>query len=456
MLLSPPAPLDALPPNSCDLGGVSVGGVPDRTISVRHGAIVSIRAGAPGDDRRFAGSVITPGLIDSHQHLPPDNALRLTGLFCLLNLMHGVTSVLEAGDSDASAVSAARRLLAEGLLPGPRVVACGPFIARPPREWPNTILLEDPVSPTTVVQAAVDRGAQVIKLYEALTRSDIAGLSAAAADRGLRSIGHVPAALDIEEAGVPEVQHFFGVPTAHSRRGAAGLLARLADWYAVDESRLESVVAASVDQGIAHTPTLVVTEGVLRAQEPAASEPLLPRLYPDVVWHRKTGISNYRNMSQTDVALLRESLRKKLDLVARLHRAGVPLFVGTDVQQPYGPPGASLQREMELFTSAGIAPAEVMEIATAHAGERLGVPGLGTISPGSPADLLVLDADPATDIAALGSLRAVVVGGHVLTLDTLREAVKRQLDHFHRPLVDRASVFAARRTMRRIVLRPGP
>ena len=268
MLLSPPVPLDALPPNSCDFGGVSVGGVPDRTISVRHGAIVSIRAGAPGDDRRFAGSVITPGLIDSHQHLPPDNALRLTGLFCLLNLMHGVTSVLEAGDSDASAVPAARRLLAEGLLPGPRVVACGPFIARPPREWPNTILLEDPVSPTTVVQAAVDRGAQVIKLYEALTRSDIAGLSAAAADRGLRAIGHVPAALDIEEAGVPEVQHFFGVPTAHSRRGAAGLLARLADWHAVDESRLESVVAASVDQGIAHTPTLVVTEGVLRAQEP--------------------------------------------------------------------------------------------------------------------------------------------------------------------------------------------
>jgi len=110
---------------------------------------------------------------------------------------------------------------------------------------------------------------------------------------------------------------------------------------------------------------------------------------------------------------------------------------------------------MELFTSAGIAPTEVMEIATAHAGERLGVPGLGTISPGSPADLLVLDADPAADIAALGSLRAVVVGGHVLTIDTLREAVKRQLDHFHRPLVDRASVFAARRTMRRIALRPG-
>jgi imidazolonepropionase-like amidohydrolase len=455
MLLSPPPPLEALPPDSCDLGGVSVAGVPEQTISVRHGAIVEIREPAPSDDRRFAGCFVTPGLIDSHQHLPPSNALRLTGLFCLLNLMHGVTSVLDAGDTDASAVPAARRLIADELLPGPRVVTCGPFIARPPRDWPNTILLEDPVSPATVIQAAIDRGAQVIKLYEGLTRSDIAGLSAAAAERGLHAIGHVPAALDIEDAGVGEVQHFFGVPTAASRAGASGLLARLADWHAVDESRLETVVAASVSKEIAHTPTLVVTEGVLHAQEPDCGEPLMPRLYPDVVWNRRSGISTYRDVSAADLTLLRDSLPKKLELLARLHRAGVPLFLGTDVQQPYVLPGAGLHREMELFVSAGVAPGEVMNIATARAGARLGVPRLGTITAQAPADLLVLGADPSADIvSALRSLRAVVVGGRVLEIHTLREAVERQLRHFRRPLIDRASVFGARRTMRRIALRP--
>jgi hypothetical protein len=454
MFMDPPAPFDALPTDSCDLGGIEVEGTPERTISVRHGAIFAIRDPDPGDDRRFAGCVATPGLIDSHQHLPPANALGLSGLFCLLNLLHGVTSVLDAGDSDGSSVPAARRMLIEGLLPGPRVLTCGPFIARPPREWPNTILLEDPVTPATVVQAAVDRGAQVIKLYEALTRSDIAGLTAAAADRGLRAIGHVPAALDIEDAGVPEVQHFFGVPTVASRRGAPGLLARLADWHAVDESRLQEVVAGSVSRGIAHTPTLVVTEGVLRAQEPGALEPHLPRLYPDVVWNRHSGISTYRGMSETEVSLLRDSLPKKLELLGRLHRAGVPLFLGTDVQQPYVPPGASLHREMELFESAGISPAEIMSMVTARAGERLGVPGLGSLSPGAPADLLLLDADPSARISALGSLRAVVVGGRLLETATLRAAVERQLHHYRRPLIDRASVIGARRTMRRIAMRP--
>jgi hypothetical protein len=454
VLLNPPPPLESLPHDSCDLGGVSAGGVADQTISVRHGAITAVRDCIPGDDRRYAGCVITPGLIDSHQHLPPSNALALTGLFCLLNLMHGVTTVLDAGDTDGSSVPAARKLLADGLLPGPRVVACGPFIARPPLQWPNTILLEDPVSPATVVQAAVDRGAQVIKLYESLTRADIAGLTAAASERGLRAIGHVPAELDIEDAGVPEVQHFFGVPSAASRNGAPDLLARLADWHAVDDARMEAVVAASVSKPIAHTPTLVVTEGVLRAREPAASEPLLPRLYPDVVWNRHTGIATYRNASQASVALLRDSLPKKLELLARLHRAGAQLFAGTDVQQPYVPPGAGLQRELELFVSAGITPSEVMEIATARAGARLGVPGLGTIAPQAPADLLVFGANPASDISALKSLRAVVVAGRVLPIDTLKAAVERQLRHFRRPLIDRASVFGARRTMRRISLRP--
>ena len=141
----------------------------------------------------------------------------------------------------------------------------------------------------------------------------------------------VPAALDIEEAGVGEVQHFFGVPTVKSRGGAPQLLKRLADWHAVDEDRLDAVVEVSAAKGIRHTPTLVVTEGVLRAQQNGQREPLMPRLFPDVIWHPKTGLSTYRNASQRDISLLCESLPVKLELVSRLYRAGVQLYAGTDV-----------------------------------------------------------------------------------------------------------------------------
>ncbi len=452
MLLNPPPALEQMPGDSCDLGGLTVAGEPGRTLSLRHGAIDAIRDGEPGDDRRFEGCVATPGLIDGHQHLPPANSLALTPLFCLLYLLHGVTTVLDAGDGDGTSVAAARRLLADGAVPGPRVLACGPFIARGARDWPNSIMVEDPVAPAVVIQAAVDRGAQVIKLYDGLTREDIAALVDAARDRGLRAIGHVPAALSIEEAGVPEVQHLHGVAPPPTRRSAA-MVDRLGDWRAVDDRRLDAVVGASVEQGIAHTPTLVVTEGVICAQDSSASAPLMPRMYPEVVWNRSTGLAAYRDLSPDTVAMLRDSMDKKLELVGRLHRAGAPLYLGTDVQQPYVAPGASLQREMELFAAAGIPPAQVMDIATAQAATRLGIPGLGTLTPGAPADVLIFAADPAADLDALGTLRAVVVGGRLLEVDVLRAAVARQLAHYASPLVERLSMFGARRALRRIALR---
>jgi hypothetical protein len=454
VLLDPPRPLDDLPRPSCDLGGLVVGGEGGRTVSVRGGAIVEIREARPGEDRRFEGCVLAPGLIDSHQHLPPASPLKLTGLFCLLNLLHGVTSVLEAGDGDGMAVANARRLMVEGVLPGPRVVSVGPFIARPPRQWPNSILVGDPVNPAVVVQAAIDRGAQMIKLYEELTRSDIAALVSAARERGLRAIGHVPASLDVEDAGVPEVQHLFGVPTAQSRGYAPGLLERLADWRAVDDARLDAVVEASVAKRISHTPTLVVTEGVLKAQEHKPTAPLLPRLFRDVIWSPARGIATYRGATPQAIAMLRDSLPIKLGLIRRLHEAGVQLYAGTDVPQPFVVPGESLQRELRLFVEAGIPAAAVMKMATVDAGRRLGVPDLGKIAVGAPADLLVLERDPSVDIAALGTLRAVIVGGRLLETSALRAAVERQLRHYRRALVDRASIIGARRALDSVTVRP--
>jgi predicted amidohydrolase len=52
------------------------------------------------EDRRHAGCFLTPGPTDSHQHLPPVSPLKLSGLYCLLYPVHGVTTVLDAGDGE--------------------------------------------------------------------------------------------------------------------------------------------------------------------------------------------------------------------------------------------------------------------------------------------------------------------------------------------------------------------
>jgi adenine deaminase len=176
----------------------------------------------------------------------------------------------------------------------------------------------------------------------------------------------------------------------------------------------------------------------------------MPRLFPDVIWQPRTGLSTYRSASTQDIALLRDSLPVKLELVNRLYRAGVQLYAGTDVGQPFTVPGKSLQRELHLFAEAGIPPAAVIEIATARAGERLRIPKLGTIATGAPADMLVLERNPCEDLGALDSMRAVISGGQLLDMQLLRAAVDRQVDHYHGALVDRAGIIGGRLALRKL------
>jgi len=92
----------------------------------------------------------------------------------------------------------------------------------------------------------------------------------------------------------------------------------------------------------------------------------------------------------------------------------------------------------------------VIEIATARSGERLGIPKLGTIATGAPADMLVLDRNPYQDLDALDSMRAVISNGHLLDMQLLRAAVDRQLLHYHSALIDRLGIIGGRLALRKL------
>ncbi len=104
--------------------------------------------------------------------------------------------------------------------------------------------------------------------------------------------------------------------------------------------------------------------------------------------------------------------RHARDSVAALHRAGVPIMLGTDANQAPGVPanvpyGESAHRELELLVQAGLTPAEALRAATAVTADRFGLPDRGRIAPGLRADLLLVDGDPMADITATRVIRAV-------------------------------------------------
>ena len=99
------------------------------------------------------------------------------------------------------------------------------------------------------------------------------------------------------------------------------------------------------------------------------------------------------------------------DNMRRLHEVGADIVVcGTDQSS-----GAAVHRELELLVGGGISPADAITIATRNAARFLGrLNDLGTIEAGKLADLVLLRADPTSDINNAKQIDLVIKDGAVV------------------------------------------
>jgi imidazolonepropionase-like amidohydrolase len=99
---------------------------------------------------------------------------------------------------------------------------------------------------------------------------------------------------------------------------------------------------------------------------------------------------------------------------------GVRLIAGTDAGID-NTPHHQYVGGLEYFVTLGFRPADVLAMATTEAAAALGVDAItGRLAPGFDADVIVVDGDPSTDIAALGKLQRVIARGRDYLPDTGR------------------------------------
>jgi hypothetical protein len=247
--------------------------------------------------------------------------------------------------------------------------------------------------------------------------------------------GHVPESVEIREAvnaRQKSMEHLFGIAMACSSE-EFDLRARRAQAIAEGDPKalrqvrerayktFENYKCAELFRAMARydvwqTPTLTLRQRLaLMGAEKLASDPRvkqIPRLIREQ-WSDPSLVLKKANPETLED--LRGDYEFHRKLVGMMGRYGVPILAGTDTGDPYVVPGAALHDELTLLVEAGLSPMEAIRVATVNAARYFGIEAThGTIQRGKSADLIVLDANPLTDIRNTRKIRTVILRGRVL------------------------------------------
>ena len=417
-----------------------------RIASFGRGPRPAAATGLHGHD--LGGRFMLPGFIDAHAHITAtgiqkvdfrdgkpivtsESDDRVTRHNALIALARGVTTVRNPG-GDPIANARYDRMIASGAWLGPQAVHAGAIHEPPPftggmYAYPRTAAEWD-------ADAAREAGLgmKYYKLYADLTQAELAEGIRAAHRHGLKAIAHLNSVswLTAAELGIDCLEH--ALPTSPNLLEPAARKAYVADlgpdskfmyrWFEradYDGPLFQRLVRLLARRHVAVDMTFVVNEIVYNLDDLDRAYPAHERadMDPQVLAASLTALkAGAANWTAEDFRRARAVMPKVLELGRRLHRAGVPMMIGTDAGG-----GLFYGRELVLTGKAGIAPWDVLRMATSEGADMIGLGDrIGRIRKGYEADLVILDSDPLVDLAAAEQVHAVINDGRLILSDQLR------------------------------------
>lgn len=357
------------------------------------------------------GGTLVPGLHDMHSH-----STLQSGLFYLAV---GVTSTRDMGNDN----SFLPRLTAEinaGEIAGPRITPNGFLEGKSQYSAHTGFIAETLPDALRDVHWYADRGYFQIKIYNSMNPDWVKPIADEAHRLGMTVTGHIPAFDTPDRAirdGYNEITHTNqlmlgwllkpGEDTRTPLRLTA--MARAAN-LDLSSPPVQTTLSLMKTNHIAHDPTAVILERLMLSRagtvQPGDVDYLdhMPISYQR--YRRRTFVP-IRNAEEDEE--YRKAFAKVLDTLRMLHENGIRLLPGTDDTT-----GFTLQREIQLYTMAGMTPPEALRAGTLLPEEYFGhADELGTIERGKIADFFLISGDPTKDIRAIKTPRLVSKGDSI-------------------------------------------
>jgi imidazolonepropionase-like amidohydrolase len=412
----------------------------DQTIVMDHGRIAAAgRAGevaVPEGAQRLdlPNRTVIPGLVGMHEHLfyPSGGGVPIylehAMSFPRLYLASGVTTARTAGTLEAYTDLNLKKMIDAGQMPGPKMHITvgylegkGSFAVQMPE-------LTGPEDARRFVEYWASQGAESFKAYMHITRAELEAALTAAHSRGLKLTGHLCSIgfREAAELGIDNLEHGLIVDTEFlpgkqpdvCPPGPTGEdLAKLD----ISSEPIQQTIRELVRHNVAVTSTLAVFEVA-----PPLTQRFIDALAPDALRNYLVGRDRLPEAVRKTSALW---VQKELEFERAFVQAGGLLVAGCD---PTGNGSAVAgfgdQRNLELLVSGGFTPQEAIRIATLNGAKLLGLDDkLGSIAPGKQADLVVIDGNPASQIADIEKVHLVFKDGVGFDPEKLIASVRGQV-----------------------------
>lgn len=378
---------------------------------VRVGPDADLKPSANAEIIDAHDQFLMPGLWDNHQHFSDNDGA--------LDLANGVTSARDmANDTDAFLQRVAR--FDDGSELGPRVLKAGIIDGTGEFAGPTKMRVDTAEQAIQDVDWYAEHGYVQIKIYSSVKPELVPIIADRAHARGLRVSGHVPAfmsARQFVEGGADEIQHLnfivlnFLFPEVKETRNRDRFIkvAERASEFTPDKPEVRNFIDFLRQHHTVLDPTISVFEALF-CGDPSAITPgleeIVPRFPPQVRRAMRSGALEVPTDKQ---AAYHDAFPAMLRLLKAIYDAGVTIIPGTDAL-----PGYTLHHELELYVRAGIAPAEVLRMATWTPALVMGVnKDCGVIAPGKLADMILVDGDPTKKIQDVNKITMVIKSGKV-------------------------------------------
>ncbi|MEM1204916.1 MAG: amidohydrolase family protein [Acidobacteriota bacterium] len=414
---------------------------PASDVLVAGGVIVEIAPAGSISPERAArqipaeGLYALPGLIDVHAHLGDGGIGRQTDedrRGALRQFVdYGVTTIFVPGGGGGNdqKLGEWKRYCAEAASVCPNLFGSGALITAPGSHPIGTIWgMPDDTDPAVIYErgaVAVAEDAPVDSLIDTKVALGVDAVKIVIED-GLGPRTPMPRLSKRKIAELVDVSHRRGLRVfAH-----VSLPSHVADgvdagidgvMHSSEEPLADSLLATMAEEGVFYVATLALYQGFIDHAhqrwdfEPFAVQGVSPRALASLEdeGYRSRPVDTPEGAVAIEAAL-QDNLRRAAAL-------GVPLALGTDVNNPRVFPGYSAHQELALMVAAGLTPARALAAATEGGAAFLGQDEtLGKLAPGYRANLLLLEGNPLADILNTRSLRGVLVDGVVQKSDATR------------------------------------